>query len=269
MNKLKEKGGRAIYVLGFPKSGNTWLARLLSEVTQSNILAEDPVNTADNSSDRKGDFTIHKEHVARDEQVLLKEQVVYIIRDIRDVLVSGFYHNHRWLNDEKINNNIIARLYFYAQIKRLNNKWQGSYWNEIKHNAGLLIKRMVGYNFEKIRIGNWSNHVNYWSSKDFVVVRYEDLLKDTKHELKRILSELEINANDTIIEDAVKKQSFAKKKQDFIDAGDELNTKFLRSGKIGAWRNLLPPNVVEIIEKEHGAVMNKYGYKLEHDQGEK
>lgn len=100
---------------------------------------------------------------------------------------------------------------------------------------------MVGYNFEKIRIGNWSNHVNYWSSKDFVVVRYEDLLKDTKYELKRILSELEINTNDTIIEDAIKKQSFAKKKQDFIDAGDELNTKFLRSGKVGAWRNILPP----------------------------
>ena len=117
MNKLKEKGGRAIYVLGFPKSGNTWLARLLSEVTQSNILAEDPVNTADNSLDRQGNFVIHKEHVVRDEQVVLKEQVVYIIRDIRDVLVSGFYHNNRRLNDEKINSNIIARLYFYAQIK--------------------------------------------------------------------------------------------------------------------------------------------------------
>lgn len=87
--------GGWIYVLGFPKSGNTWLARLLGEVTQSNILAEDLVNTADNSSDREGDFAIHKEHVARDEQVLLKEQVVYIIRDIRDVLVSSFYHNHR------------------------------------------------------------------------------------------------------------------------------------------------------------------------------
>ena len=48
--KLKEQ--EDIYVIGFPKSGNTWLARLLAEVTDSNLVPSNPVDAADYSLER-------------------------------------------------------------------------------------------------------------------------------------------------------------------------------------------------------------------------
>ena len=41
MNVNKEK----IYVVGFPKSGNTWLARLLAEITSSKVAVDNPHDT--------------------------------------------------------------------------------------------------------------------------------------------------------------------------------------------------------------------------------
>jgi len=38
MNDVEVKNKEPLIVIGFPKSGNTWFARLLAEVTQSNIF---------------------------------------------------------------------------------------------------------------------------------------------------------------------------------------------------------------------------------------
>jgi len=54
MNEVKTK--EPIFVVGFPKSGNTWLARLLAEITQSNIEANNPIDIADNLLSRKGSY---------------------------------------------------------------------------------------------------------------------------------------------------------------------------------------------------------------------
>jgi hypothetical protein len=269
----KESNKEPVFVVGFPKSGNTWLARLLAEVTDSNIAVNNPldgVNMADNSSERKGQFIIHKEHVVNNIEQAMQSKVVYIVRDVRDVLVSGFYHCNRWCNDDLINRNIFLKWYFYHEVKKLNKKWQGNVWAEFKYSARCFIKSLIRYKYEKVRVGNWSDHVSFWSkSPNVIVVRYEDLLRGTEAEMKKILLAFKLDVSDEVLLKAISNQSFKKKKSDFLKSGDPLNAKFLRRGKEGGWKELLPTTLVREIEQRHAVVMNTYGYKLEYYEGEK
>ena len=84
-----------IYVVGFPKSGNTWLLRILCDLCDANIDQGGVVNRADYRANRQK--TIIKMHFEDPNSVILGGKVIYIVRDVRDVLVSGFFHTHRAL----------------------------------------------------------------------------------------------------------------------------------------------------------------------------
>lgn len=250
-----------IYVIGFPKSGNTWLARLLAEITFSRIAATNPVDDADNSIDRKGDYLIFKLHDTG--EMFLEEgvRVVYIIRDIRDMLVSAFFFNNPFIREDwiKLDNKsfgirrLLSRAYFRHQIRRMSKKWCG---NEL---SGLIN----WINGNKKTIGSWSSHIKSWAKhSNAVIVKYEDLLQDTESEMKRVLSQLEINANEVKIKEAIVNQSFSKKKSEFLSSGDSQNSQFLRAGEAGSWSKFLSNQQVKEIELVHGDVMRKYGYLL-------
>ena len=267
------KNKEPIFVIGFPKSGNTWLARLLAEVTRSNIAVNDPldvINAADNSPERTGCYVVYKEHVVNDVEEALRGKVVYIIRDVRDVLISGFYHCNRWCNNELIKRNIICRWYFIHEVGKLNKMWQGNAWAETLYKVRCSIKFLIGYKYNKVRIGSWSDHVSFWAGKPgVIIVRYEDLLRDTKGEMRKLLDAFEMDVSDEILSQAISNQSFENKKALFQQSGDSRNAKFLRSGEAGGWRELLSPSMVKKIEMQHGRVMNEYGYKSVHCEGEK
>lgn len=271
MSESIESNKEPVFVVGFPKSGNTWLARLLAEVTDSNIAVNNPldgVNMADNSSERKGQFIIHKEHVVNNIEQAMQSKVVYIVRDVRDVLVSGFFFSNPFVCEDGVRivrkcrglRGIMYRAYFRHQIRRMNKQWCG---NEMS----VLVHWVKG---EKNLVGSWSEHIEFWTKHpSVIVVRYEDLLRDTEAEMRKILLAFKLDVSDEVLLKAISKQSFKKKKSDFLKSGDSLNTKFLRRGKAGGWKEFLPTTVVREIEQKHADVMNTYGYKLEYYEGEK
>lgn len=259
---MKNTEDNPIYVIGFPKSGNTWLARLLADITKSNMAVfsnDDVVNAAGNSNNRKDGRLIYKLHDVGNTNNLQSDKVVYIVRDIRDVLVSAFFFSNKFVNQKSVrleNKSLSTKLwkvYFKSQIRRVNNNWGGG-WLEI------LMNFIRG---NKKNIGNWSYHVNYWAKQNrVVIVRYEDLLVDTENELKKILYSLSLDICDESIRTAVFNQSFKKKKEDFQNAGDKINSNFLRNGKVGDWKNYFEPSLAEEIEKKHAVVMRRFGYEL-------
>jgi hypothetical protein len=268
MSESKENNKEPIYVIGFPKSGNTWLARLLAEITQSKIEASNTVDVADNSATRRGVHLIFKIHDSVKEFSLEEVPIIYIVRDVRDVLVSAFFFNNGFVAEDlvKVDSNLrgikrlLYRLYFWNQIRRMNRRWCG---NELS----VLNSWIHG---RKNTVGSWSEHVESWvKDSRVVVVKYEDLLCDAVGELKKILGFLEIDVDDGILEEAILNQSFKKKKSKFMDAGDSRNVKFLRSGKQGGWREFLSPAMAKEIEKTHADVMRNFDYKLEYYKGAK
>src|SRR5713101_9299626 len=106
-----------VFLVSFPKSGNTWTRFLLANLiypnqpaTFANIhrLIPDPAGTTKRDFDRMPRPRIIKSHECFDPRY---PRVVYIVRDPRDVAVSQ-YHYHRKLqriSDDSPIENFVTR----------------------------------------------------------------------------------------------------------------------------------------------------------------
>ena len=256
------KNKEPIYVVGFPKSGNTWLARLISETLDSNLAPNNSIDAADFSENRKGKYIIFKQHTDENISDISKSSVIYIIRDVRDVLVSGFFFAHQWCDKAQITNSFFAKRFFLYHIRKLNKQWQGTAWGELKLKIIGASKYFIQNKAQKKFYWNWRNHVRFWEKHpNVIVVRYEDLLNHADAELEKIFITLNIKVDTKKLKNVVKNQSFEKKKSDFIKLNDLKNSQFLRNGKEGEWKVFLPQTLVKEIEQSHIEVLNRYGYK--------
>ena len=146
-------------------------------------------------------------------------------------------------------------------MRGLNKHWQGDILSRIKHNTHLFIKKVL-LKKKTTRVGSWSNHVDFWGSLDGIaIVRYEDLLIDTENELKKIFDKLNIKVTDKHLKQTIENQSFDKKKKEFIQKGDMVNAKFMRSGKKESWKQLISSVLQSEIEEKHHKTLLKYNYK--------
>lgn len=99
---------KQIYIIGYPKSGNTWLARLLGDYLDSPVVRwNNALPIAAEGDDRKGEYRIYQLHlhpIKSDSADFIEgphilnlnayngEKVVYIVRDPRDVVVSAMHY---------------------------------------------------------------------------------------------------------------------------------------------------------------------------------
>jgi hypothetical protein len=122
---------------------------------------------------------------------------------------------------------------------------------------------------------SWGENVMSWlgargHDRDFLVLRYEDLLADTQGEMTRIAKFLNLNASAERIAKAVELSSAdnmrkleAKQTNDWLTTRDSRkDIPFVRAAKSGQWQQTLPPESVAVIEETWGAVMEMLGYPL-------
>mgnify|MGYP001255056774 FL=1 len=168
---------------------------------------------------------------------------IYIVRDPRDVLIS--YANHLGQNHQKI-------------LRLLLNK----------HNGETDV--IEGKEFRRTLMGRWSDHYNSWKSykeREVLIVKYEDLVKNTKKEFLRILNYLNkidgIKIDINMLNKSIEETSFdklAKKEKKF---GFEEASKFgvfFRKGIVGDWKNNLDISISKILEKEFVSEMKELDY---------
>jgi GT2 family glycosyltransferase len=86
-----------------------------------------------------------------------------------------------------------------------------------------------------------------------VLVRYEDLRHDTIDTLKAMYEALEVEADETQIEAAVVKHSWAR-----IPEEEKGQDKFFRKAQPGSWREDLSSEQVKIVEEITGPILYKY-----------
>jgi len=238
-----------IFLVSFPKSGNTWTRFLLANLrfpgepaTWANIdrLVPDPRGTAKRDFDRMPRPRIIKSHECFDPRY---PRVIYIVRDPRDVAVSQ-YHYHRKLmriEDDSPIENFVTRF-------------------------------LAG---ETCPHGSWGQNVVSWlatSEKDprFLLLRYEDMIADTARELTKIAAFLGIASNPEQIAQAVERSSVDHMRQlektqtdeNGLIKGSRKDLSFIRSAGSGGWRSELPAFLTGRIEAAWGSVMRRLGYEL-------
>jgi len=238
-----------VFLVSYPKSGNTWIRFLLGNLifpdtpaTFGNIrkLVPYPEATPRRHFDRTPRPRIIKSHECFDPRY---PKVIYVVRDPRDVVVSQYHFSRkiRVIADDLPMDTFVNRF-------------------------------LTG---EACPYGSWGENVLTWlTTRDgdlrFLLLRYEDMLADTAHELARVVAFLQLSVSPQQITQAVERSSADRMRRleriqndtRILFKGSRDDLSFVRTAVSGGWRkDLLLPNV-EKIEAAWGSLMRHLGYDL-------
>jgi len=121
--------------------------------------------------------------------------------------------------------------------------------------------------------GSWSRHVESWlesplmSAKTMMVVRYEDLCRDTFGEVSRVLAFLGCNFDSLHIRSAIANSSLdrMRAKEDLARNMRKIRDdvgQFVRVGSIGGWKDKLTQHHLRLIDDAAGDILCELGYSL-------
>lgn len=250
-----------ILVAGYPKSGNTWLARLTAEMLDCPVAGYlgQPWNDeiAAEGAERTAKYVVFKGHhtYAQAAESVPLHRIVYIVRDVRDIAVSGahyFFFPPR---------NPLLRLLYEKSPEFA--KWRIRKY--LLDPIGRSTKEMI----HTLSQGNalvggcktpWDQHVQGYLDANAFIVRYEDLLTRPYEECTRIAQHLGVDLAPTTIQRAIENQSFNAVKEKFSAQGDRRRATFLRSGRSGEWKTQLTGAQVSYLQDRFRDTLHKLGY---------
>jgi len=242
-----------IVVAGYPKSGTIWLSTLLAEVLScpsvGHVFYEDNKSVAIEGLDRGGDRVVWKTHYPPALTIkgpIRKERIIYVARDVRDVICSqtaSYVHHGR--GEES----------FDAPDKTLK-----------KHAPKILGQVTTGKPFaEPWSRGfmkptdntSWQDHLKQWSAQGVFLCRYEDLLTHTAQVIWGFLYHINVEVDRDHIAQAIHNQSFEVKKKKL---GKNVAAAKMRKGKHGTFSSVLNEKLLSVIQKRCGTVMKELEY---------
>jgi hypothetical protein len=264
-----------IYVVGYPKSGNTWLVRLLADALGAPVLDGvmdgSPEMACDVNSElelsEQSPFRVAKVHypveVFLDRVDPRPRLVVYIVRDVRDVCISAFHYfrpEGGWERGIPLRRlrSLVRRA---ASRRRLQSEARA--FSDGSHR---LVRKWGTWESHAVE---WAEYIEDHESVLGAVVRYEDLREDATGVLKSLLGTLHLPVpDDRRIQEAVERQSFPRLREQYARSGrggaPETRTKgdFFRRGGVREWKSRLDSRTLEKIDANQGEVLSRLGYGL-------
>ena len=277
-----------IWLASYPKSGNTWVRHFLASLIYSNqgktgleklgfimqypkrdqfeklVTSFDDFNqikknwiNSQNLINSDNKLNIFKTHhvlcsLGKDNFTDKKNTLgaIYIVRDPRNVISSILYHFNLSNTEEALN-------FIQTEDKFIGN-----------------VKNKVNYPLHTL-IGSWKTNYNSWkfSGKNFLLVKYEDLILNPNTEFKRIANYITNTTNIKFSEEQIKKgideSSFEnlrkfEDKNGFIesikDSENKKRKKFFNLGPRNSWEKSLDKKFVDEIENSFNDEMKELGY---------
>lgn len=243
-----------VFLVGHPKSGNTWLAYMLAVLVRND--REQRVNisnvgdyapTIHNSDCSVGQYgQLPDPRIFRNEATVYPAsypKTIYIVRDPRSVLLSYYHH---CVHDTDRNDWSIA-----------------DFVDEMLENG--CIKSLEPY------LIRWDRQVEAWQERarrqPVIFVKYEELKSDPRSMLEKLQAFLGLERDPDAVSLAVERGHFDSMRNEEKQYGAESYRGekgkkgfFVRKGKVDAWKEEMPAEVIEKIEKAFYPVMKKMGY---------
>ena len=275
-----------IWIASYPKSGNTWLRSIITsllyttdgifdfklikkikqfptrnqfqeftknfndinEISKFWLLAQDKINLTEeikffkthnlNCAVNKNSFT-NKSHTLG---------TIYVVRDPRN-LVNSIKNHYNKSNDEEAKNFLISKK---------------------------ILSRVPKDNEADIAtlLGSWSDHYNFWTKRNsnLLLIKYEDLILDTKKELERIIIYLKkfmtVEINPEKIKNILSTTSFDHLKNlenkglfnENVYDSKKNKIRFFNKGPSNDWTKVLDKKIQDDIEKIFYKEMRELGY---------
>lgn len=250
-----------VFIVGHPKSGNTWLAYMVAtllrkdhegHVTLRNVGTCIPTIHAAHSWETRGsDYRIAEHDDLPDPRFFRNEvpaypqaypRVLYLLRDPRAALVS-YYHMYRTETDSpRPFDDFLTEYLTYGRIR----SWEP--------------------------VGRWDHQVMWWLDRAertsrVKVVRYEDMVQDRRAVLDAVAQFAGIEHEERDLRLAVARGSFDEMRRNEQLYGAEAYTReqaqrgrFIRRGKVDGWKDEADPALIERIESAFAPAMRRAGY---------
>jgi hypothetical protein len=239
------------FVVSYPRSGNTWTRFLIANLVHSDkdvsfTNIEKLIPDTSSQSNRALKATIRpriiKTHEYFDHRY---PKIIYIVRDPRDVVLSYYDFQRKYM---QIDDGYPLEQYVDDFV------------------TGKLIS--IGW-------GTWGENVASWmytrgKRDNFLLLRYEDMIRDTTGELARIAHFLRIDPSADRLQRTIdlssadRMRALEKQEEDkwVATKNRRKDIPFVRVAKSGGWRTALPANSVKQIETAWGDLMTTLGYEL-------
>ncbi len=220
---ITEFSGEDVFIVGYPKSGNSWFQHLVTGV----IYGLDLVHTPDTLTQELIPDVRSKRYYKRFSTPMFfrshrlptpaYRRVVYLLRDGRDVMVS-YFHHLRTLKGPEVD-----------------------FLKMVQNGEGSMNAR-------------WHEHVEAWLSNPYsaemIVIRYEDLLDDAVHELERFCAFVGVDRDVATLRRVAEKAAFEKMREREATLGWDHTSWpkdqfFVRRGQAGSYLDEMPPEVLE------------------------
>ena len=233
--------GEDVFIVGFPKSRNTWFQYLTAGV----VFGLDPELGPDTLVQELVPDVHYKQQYKRfrtptffKSHELPKPEyrrVVYLLRDGRDVMVSYFH---------------------YLRALR---------------GAGVELSGLIRGK-EDVFPCRWHEHVEAWHANpyraDLLVIKYEEMASNGVRQLRRFCEFLGIKKESRDLECIVRKASFKNMSDKEVREGWDnpdwpREKRFLRRGKVGAYQGEMTADLQQAFLGYAGITLRKYGYLTE------
>jgi hypothetical protein len=236
---ITQFGEQDVFIVGYPKSGHTWLQNLVAGVNfgidmqfVSDTLVQDLVPDVHFKKYYRRYCTpmfFKSHHLPRPEY----RRVIYLLRDGRDVMVS-YYHHTMALRGKPVD--------------------------------FLKLLQDVDPLF-----GKWHEHVQAWLSNPYrakvLIIKYEDLKYQPADELKRLCEFVGIERDRAFTERVVEGSSIGnmrlkEARYGWADPKWPKDKPFVRRGEIGSYKDEMPQKVLDAFLVEAQETLVKHGYVI-------
>lgn len=243
-----------IFLVGHPKSGNTWLAYMLAIILNkdlkgqfnlANIKSFIPcIHGRDNLIAQHNN--LQSPRIFRNEWPVYPERyptTIYLVREPRAVLISYFHHYRIVTGDDNLTIEAFVEEY-------------------LSH--GCIP------NFEP-NLTSWDKQILYWQERSkqqpVIIVKYEEMVDDLGAVLEKVLKFICVKYDKKFVDLAVKRGEFESMREVEKKHGAESypgtkgeNDWFVRRGKKDSWKTELPPEVAIKIKNQFDKAMRSIGY---------
>ena len=275
-----------VWCASYPKSGNTWVKAIIASL----LYSEDGIFNFEMLK-KIGQFPVKKQFkdYIEDYSNLKKISEHWIkaqekINSDRKLRVfkthSGNYNffGSNFTNKE----NTVGVIYIVRDPRNMIASIANHYQHSIKESVDFLLdeRKLLfvtnsnnpNYESEKnvvTLLGSWKDHYNSWKiSSNIIIIRYEDLIVDTKNQIIKLIEFLkkfgDFDINKKKIDNIIKTTSFdvlkrKEAKDGFIEAVSK-KIKFFNLGPKNNWKNTIDEKLIHKIEKKFNKEMKELNY---------
>ncbi len=232
-----------VFVVGYPKSGNTWVAQLVSHCLELPYprLSLLPIGF---SAVVMGHKRVWRSY----------PRGVYVVRDGRDAITAQFFFQLSKIPEgDHPRLTALQRRSFPKLVNKAD--LRGLFDDFV---ARQLVNPIAAH-------ANWARHVRSYfevENPNMSLVRYEDLHTDGEATVARIVAELSGEPADLDrAREAIKRFTFGKQS---TRRGNLASTAYLRKGQAGDWINHFTPTAAELFDRACGDMLIKMGYERDH-----